>query len=483
VPVALLGLNCYAALAALSVALLFLRNPNRWITTPVVLLATLAAGASLWFIGLQIFVIGDFCMFCLATDVCGLALGAIAAWSMFRSWRSAPRTYAAGSSSATLSALRGAIPATARPAPALAARSPAQASTSAASTPHSKSAVAARSVPLVGSVSSPAGVRSFVQPPSMPIAYGGALALLIVLIGGQIVFPAKTYELQQASLSSNFDLSANGGATTGEPTTDGGEAHTANRIPPDGDTAASKNDNSANSDPKTENGDTRADSTEPAKEPEATERAEPKQERKIKLLGGKLTLDVGDEPIIGSIDAPHIVVEMVSYDCSHCRKTSRLMKKALSRYGEQVALVVLILPLESKCNRLIVDPNASHIGACTTARTAIALARLKPRSFPKFHEFLMSGSEKEPPSTTSILSKAFGLVDREKLQAERDSKAVEKKVADYVDLFALLRKQNSKNKDFGLPIQILGDHIMSGSVEKADDLYKAWEEHLGVKPR
>jgi len=38
-------------------------------------------------------------------------------------------------------------------------------------------------------------------------------------------------------------------------------------------------------------------------------------------------------------------------------------------------------------------------------------------------------------------------------------------------------------KKFGLPVQILGDHIMSGSVEKPEDVYNAWEENLGVKPK
>ena len=51
-----------------------------------------------------------------------------------------------------------------------------------------------------------------------------------------------------------------------------------------------------------------------------------------------------------------------------------------------------------------------------------------------------------------------------------------------VDLFGTLQKQSGK-KDFGLPVQILGDHVMSGSVEHEEDVFKAWEEHLGVKPK
>jgi hypothetical protein len=32
-------------------------------------------------------------------------------------------------------------------------------------------------------------------------------------------------------------------------------------------------------------------------------------------------------------------------------------------------------------------------------------------------------------------------------------------------------------------VQILGDKVMYGMVEKEEDIFKAWEEHLGVTPR
>ncbi len=78
VPVAVLGLACYASLATLSV-LFCLPSPqaNRWITTIFVMLSIVAAGASLWFIGIQIFKIGSFCLYCLVADSCGIALGLI----------------------------------------------------------------------------------------------------------------------------------------------------------------------------------------------------------------------------------------------------------------------------------------------------------------------------------------------------------------------------------------------------------------------
>src|SRR3954471_10115783 len=69
IPVAVLGLACYATLATLSV-LLGVRNAqaNRWITTAFVMLSIAAAGVSLWFVGIQIFALGSYCPYCLVTD-------------------------------------------------------------------------------------------------------------------------------------------------------------------------------------------------------------------------------------------------------------------------------------------------------------------------------------------------------------------------------------------------------------------------------
>jgi uncharacterized membrane protein len=485
IPVAVLGLACYATLATLSVMLAIQSGVSRWITTAFVLMATLAAGASLWFIALQIFAIGDFCLFCLTTDVLGIAIGALAGWSAFRWWNGTPRLRSAGNSSATLSALRSAIPSSTRLAPVAATRAETSAGGAEATpaVPRTAPAVRARTVPLVGSVASPTSLRAFAAPPSLPIAYGGALALLVVLIGGQIVFPAKTYDVQQVALKDTVDLSAKNGNKNG-PSPNGAEPHVAMRVGTDGDaeSAQQKSDSTKGSE-SNGNGTSGSANDSAGEMPPAESPPEPKRERIIKLLRGSLTLDVANEPIIGSIDAPHVVVEMISYDCPHCRKTNRLMKRALSRYRDEVALVVLILPLEARCNKLITDPAASHPDACSTARMAIALAKLKPAVFPRFHEYLMGGDEKKPPQFSDILVQGYRMAEREKLQEIRDSKEVAQQVEGYVNLFGTLRRQNAKNKNFGLPIQILGDHVVSGGIEKVEDIYKAWEQHLGLKPR
>ena len=115
IPVAVLGLGCYATLAGLSVVL-GTENPqaSRWINTAFVMFAILAAGASLWFIGVQIFAIGHYCRFCIFVDLCGLAIGGIAIWSVVQWCLTSAPIRSSHSSAAGLTALKSAIPARGR---------------------------------------------------------------------------------------------------------------------------------------------------------------------------------------------------------------------------------------------------------------------------------------------------------------------------------------------------------------------------------
>lgn len=459
IPVAVLGLACYAALATLSV-FLGLRNEkaSQWISTAFVMLSLVAAGASLWFIGVQMIAIGSFCPYCLVTDTCGIALGIVAivlTARMVFAQRSTARTAQSG-----LMALRTALP--------------------------------------TGTRAAPVVVRPDAPPPSLAIAAAGAVPLLAFLIAGQVLFASKTYDVQKVALSQSIEMV---GANANETSTDsnGASTRTAMRLPTEPDAgerptaegdSAKANSNSAaatKDDLKGSHNATPVNATSNAGQKEASGSQSvpppaPERQRVVKFLGGKLTLDVYQHPVIGSREAPHIVVEMVSYDCPHCRKMSATIQHALERYGDQVALLIIVEPLDKECNRLVTDPAASHQGACVIARLALGIAKLNPTSFAAFHDFLMSGDKEKPPAIGKIYSKAYVLADRSRLRDLMQSAELEKEINGYVDLFDQLQKQSGK-KEFGLPVQILGDYIMTGSVGSEADVFKAWEEHLGVKPQ
>jgi uncharacterized membrane protein/thiol-disulfide isomerase/thioredoxin len=444
IPVAVLGLACYAALAALSVLIGWTgSSAYRWIATVFVMLATLAAGASLWFIGLQIFAIGTFCKFCLVTDACGITIGALALWSATRWWYTHRGLPQARTSQPGLMALRSTIPGSSRGAPAI--------------------------------------VSSSASPPSLTLAFAGATPLLILLIGGQVLFAGKTYAVHQVALNDSIKIVGAGSKQPdNEATSPTATSRTVMR-PTDADPAQERTgetnpkspDGKAPADASTENDANGDAAPPPVPEP-------PKRERVVSFLDGKVTLDIYQHPFIGSHEAPHIVVEMVSYDCPHCHKMHPFIQQALKRYGGQVGLLIMPVPLEKECNKLVTNPAASHKGACYTARTAIGISQLNPPAFERFHDFLMAGKEK-PPEMERLIPKAYSLADRNRLRELARGHALDKQIESYVDLYASLQSQGKK--EFGLPVQILGDHIMTGSVEKVDDVFKAWEENLGVQAK
>lgn len=463
VPVSILGLACYASLAGLSV-LLGLQNarPGRWVNTAFLLLATFAAFASLWFIAIQVIALRSICPYCVVVDLCGIGLGALALWSSVRWLRATRHLRRTFTANAGLASLRSALPTAGR----------------------------------ASQVVTPP-VRSW-PTPSLPLALGGAATLLLVFLGVQVLFPTQTYHVQQVVLNDSVKLvGSQDGNGEAEPSREA-ESHVAMRVPSESEAIV---DEKITEEPPTleQHGEAKPQDNE---EPTTTAVGEPsngtdsqvepsvpsppvtgpRRERLVTFLGGKLTLDVYKHPILGSPEAPHVLIEMVSYDCIHCRKAHRLVKQAQARYGNQVAIIIMVIPLERDCNRLVTNAAASHPGACSIARMALGVATLKPTAFARFHDWLMS-NEKRPPRPEQVVARAYSLADRNRLRELSTSQEMAKQIAQYVDLYAMLLNQNASNKSFGLPVQILGDHVLSGSVEKPEDIYRAWEEHLGLKPR
>lgn len=449
IPVSVLGLACYATLATLSL-FLGVRNAvaNRWSTTLFVMLSIIAASASLWFIGVQIFVLGSFCPYCLVTDICGIAIGILA----------------------TIFAMQAALEQRAFAKPR--ALQP--------------GLIGLRAPSSAGARNTPSTIAVESTSPKMIPALAGACALVAVLIGGQIVFPSKTFGIEKVALNQSIQLDGPKTAKADEASSTAA-THVAMRVP---------NDNDPGQQPIKSEDFTQADATAKTNSASAHDEQKPKdetptasdpkpaaKERLVKFLGGKLTLDVYKHPIIGSPDAPHIVIEMVSYDCSHCRKMHTTMQHALERYGDQVAILIMVQPLDKECNKLVKDPAASHQGACTIARLGIGIAKLNPGAFADFHEFLMSGDKDKPPAMETVIPKAYVLADRSQLRDYTKSDELARQLDGYIDLYDLIQKLNQGKKNFGLPIQIIGDFVISGSVEKEEDVFKAWEQHLGVKPK
>jgi hypothetical protein len=125
------------------------------------------------------------------------------------------------------------------------------------------------------------------------------------------------------------------------------------------------------------------------------------------------------------------------------------------------------------------DP--THRGSCKISRTALAVAKADPRKFIDFHNFLMEDEEKTPTSSQAV-SRAYRVVDRKKLADVTKGKELDDRIQRYIRLFSALSAQHHGKDSFGLPVQIVGDTVLSGGDMTDEEMFEAWEKAIDIKP-
>jgi protein-disulfide isomerase len=435
---------CYAAILALSLfAASRAFNEHPWIGTTLATIALLAAGTGVWFTLLQIFAIGEFCRYCIVAHLCGLVIAGLILWS------------------------------------ALGKRQP--------------GLTASRShVALAAAMPGLSGARRTVAPvlpsgPSWMAAWPIAGALLVILIAVQVLFPPKTFHASTPTLAATIDMTEASDTESDE--TDelspGAQPHVVNRVA-DGESTA---DRATSPEASNAEASDAADSSEKAAsgDEKAATDAEPADEapaltREVKFLQGKVRINSYDEAILGSPDAKFIVIEMMDYTCPHCRKMHSHIREALERYGDQLAVVIMPVPLELECNKQVGKTDPMHRGACKMSKVALSVSKVDPVKFIDFHNFLLANEEKAPTAAQAVV-RAFRLVDRKALSKLTGSDEIARRVQKYISLYMTLSAQHQdKDKSFGLPVQIVGDTVLTGGEVTNEEMFEAWEKALGIKP-
>lgn len=149
--------------------------------------------------------------------------------------------------------------------------------------------------------------------------------------------------------------------------------------------------------------------------------------------GQATSLDPRHWPIIGSPDAKRICVEMFDYTCKHCRKSQQAIRGAMQEQGNELAMIVLAVPMNTQCNPSVQATQAEQANACEIARLAISVWRLKPAEFRQFHEWILEGER--PPAMSEIQKRAEELVGKKELDDELKAGQADKFIARHVELY------------------------------------------------
>jgi uncharacterized membrane protein/protein-disulfide isomerase len=192
----------------------------------------------------------------------------------------------------------------------------------------------------------------------------------------------------------------------------------------------------------------------------------PPEPRKVTVKGTrKITLNVEQWPMLGSCEARYLFVEMFDYTCPHCRNTHFAIKGAQKHFGNDLAIVVLPVPLESSCNR--VAAGGGHAGACELARIAVAVWRVDAERFREFHDWVFES--RATPSTAR--AKAESLVGKEKFSEVYATKLPADYIKRHVDLYEKVGKGS-------VPKLMFPRATVSGEVNNASTLVRMIETEL-----
>jgi uncharacterized membrane protein len=490
-PIAMLGVVCYAAIFLVS-WLVGVRNipVARWAMALLALLVTSVVGSILWFIGLQLVQLQAFCLYCLGVHLCG---GLIAILFVVGT------TARLGGASRNIRSL-----------------SPLQASLTG-----------------VATVGKPTAVVTGLGQFGFPIFLG--LIGVAGLIALQVWQPGKTYEIATLSEAggqleaepvllkppasapgSAPPVSDDPAATPDDPTATPSKdidappkRHTAHRMVTVGvadghgkegegaDSELAVLDALLNKETKKGKLDDSADAIKneawtegkydigfkPAKFDLGVIPDElSSQSRITDILKGRLFFDIYEEAYLGSPEAPNVVIELFDYTCRHCRQTHKRVHSALRHYGDQLAFVVMPVPLELRCNRFMKSARPQNIGACNLAKIALIVSKLEPNQFARFHEWMMADEEK-PRRYEQALVRAYQDVGRVQVRSGlEEADDIDARISRHVNIFANLGSEWTSSAQFGMPVFIAGDKIASGSFVDDQEYFDFIELAFDIEP-
>ncbi len=196
---------------------------------------------------------------------------------------------------------------------------------------------------------------------------------------------------------------------------------------------------------------------------------EEKVSRKVAILGRSVTLNSAQWPVVGKSDAKYMVVEMFDYTCPHCRKTHAALAEASKEFGEDLALLMIPVPMHSGCNDTVTVDHEKHREACKFAKLAIGVWLTAPGKFSEFHKWLMEAPE--VPTTKEALKKAAELVDAEELKTTLESKVPGRYLKNTVRLY----KKSGKG---AIPKLLFPTTALVGKTESASVIRQMVEQHL-----
>jgi hypothetical protein len=198
--------------------------------------------------------------------------------------------------------------------------------------------------------------------------------------------------------------------------------------------------------------------------------------RTLSLYSNEFLIKFDEVPLMGSPDAPHVIVCLVDYTCVHCRALHPILLQTSRQFSNQLAIVCLPVTLSPLCNPFIshTDPRADT-NACEYARLGLAVWRAKPGVHGEYDDWFFASTT--PPPLNVAREHAAQLVGKDRL----DSALADPWVAQQIQTDCKLYRANWLAADnSALPQIVMGNAVSSGPINSMEHLQILLNQYMGL---
>lgn len=197
----------------------------------------------------------------------------------------------------------------------------------------------------------------------------------------------------------------------------------------------------------------------------------PVASRTVRVLEGKLNLDVYQVPLLGHVQAEHVIVELFDYNCPACRLVYHKVHKFMDQVDGGLAVVSLPVPMEATCNPDLKNTLPEFRDSCIYAELSMAVCAAERDRFPEYHDWLMTG--KRAPSVDEARARAEELVGKDALEQALQAEAPQRWITDGFNIYRFINGRT-------LPKIIAGDTVISSAGLAEKKLFRQLEAALAL---
>lgn len=204
----------------------------------------------------------------------------------------------------------------------------------------------------------------------------------------------------------------------------------------------------------------------------------PKALNVVRVFDGRFEFDVRDVPLLGSPEAPQVIVSLFDYTCHDCHDLHKLLVQAQARYPNRFAIAAFPCPLDAQCNPLVRRTPPAHQRACEYARLGLAVRRAQAAAFARYDEWFFGQAGLPPLDEARAFARA--LVGETALEAAARDPWVERTLQMGLAMFRVNYELRGASR---LPQLIIGKAVSSGPIRRAEDLFRLIEHDLVTERR